>query len=184
VYDKNRNLRETKNLLLTEFKKDTSRLDILQDVAKVSFYLKEYDSSYNYYKRFDRLRKLFKLDVYRHENMMLALAYEKAGDTEKAKAFLEDYHQYMENDPTAYRHLGLYAYYDYIGDTNKAVEHLRQFAKEDNIQYWIILFMRLEPLPISTNINPECNKLMDEIEARFWANHEKLKQKLEDKGLL
>jgi TolB-like protein/Tfp pilus assembly protein PilF len=184
VYTKNKDLHQVKQSLLKEFKKDTTRFDILQDIGKVSYYLKEYDSSYYYYRRFVRLREMFGLDVYRHENMMVGLAYEKAGDLKKAKAFIEDYRQYMETDQTAYKDLGLYAYYVYQGDTGKATEHLRRFAKQDNIQYWIILFMREETLPGKGNDQPECKKLMDEIEKKFWANHEKLKVTLEDKGLL
>lgn len=184
VYAKNKNLPEVKQSLLKEFKKDTNRYDILQDVAKVSYYLKEYDSSYYYYKRFVRLREMFKLEVFRHENMMVGIAYMQAGDTEKGKAFIEDYHQYMEADQTAYRDLGLFAYYDYMGDTKKALEHLRRFSKEDNIVYWIILFMRQQPMPGNVSKLPEAKKLLDEVEANFWANHEKLKLTLEEKGLL
>ncbi len=184
VYAKNKDLRLVKQSLLTEFNKDTTRFDILQDIAKVSYYLKAYDSSYYYYKRFVYLRELFRLDAYRHENMMIGLAYEKAGETKKAKALIDDYRQYIETDQTAYKDLGLMAYYDYVGDTGKAIEHLRRFAKQDNIQYWIILFMRQEPMPGKSSKLPECKKLMDEIEAKFWANHEKLKLTLEEKGLL
>lgn len=184
VYAKNRDLRETKHLLLAELKKDTTRLDILQDVAKVSLYLKEYDTAYRYYQRFNYLRELYKLDIYRYENLNIGIVYEKVGDIKKAKEFIDDYHQYLETDQTAYRDLGLTAYYDYTGDTDKAIEHLRRFAKEDNIQYWIILFMREGPIPNGINQMPECKKLMDEVEAKFWTNHEKLKLTLEDKGLL
>lgn len=184
VYAQNKDLQQVKRSLLKEFNKDTTRYDILQDVGKVSYYLKEYDSSYYYYKRFVRLREIFKLDVFRHENMMVGLAYQRAGETQKAKAFIEDYHQYVQSDQTAYRDLGLWAYYEYMGDTDMALKHLRLFAKEDNIQYWIILFMRDQPMPGSMEKNPECKKLLDEIDAKFWANHEKLKLTLEEKGLL
>lgn len=184
VYAKNKDLQLVKQTLLTEFNKDTTRFDILQDIGKVSYYLKEYDSSYYYYKRFVYLRELFKIDAYRHENMMIGIVYEKAGETEKGKAFINDYFQFMETDQTAYKDLGLMAYYDYVGDTNKAVKHLRSFAKQDNIQYWIILFMRQEPIPTKMSSLPECKKLIDEIEAKFWVNHEKLKLTLEEKGLL
>jgi tetratricopeptide (TPR) repeat protein len=185
VYAKNRDLRETRKLLQTEFNKDTTRLDILQDIAKVSFYLKEYDSAYRYYKRFNYLRELYKLDIFRHENLNVGIVYELVGETKKGKEFIENYRQYIETDQTAYKDLGLTAYYDYIGNTDKAIEHLRRFSKEDNINYWIILFMRQEPQP-KKGINniPECKKLMDEIEAKFWANHDKLKLTLEEKGLL
>lgn len=184
VYAKNKDLKLVKQTLTKEFNKDTTRFDILQDIGKVSYYLKQYDSSYYYYKRFVRLREIFKLDVYRHENMMVGLAYEKAGEIQKAKIFIEDYRQYLETDQTAYKDLGLCAYYDYMGDTDKALEYLRGFSKQDNIQYWIILFMREQPMPGKISKLPECKKIMDEIESKFWANHEKLKLTLEDKGLL
>jgi len=186
VYAKNKDLRQTKQLLLTEFNKDTTRLDILQDIGKVSFYLKEYDSAYRYYKRFNYLRELFKLDIYRHENLNIGIVYEKVGETKKAKEFINNYRQYLETDQTVYKDLGLTAYYDYTGETDKAIEHLRRFAKQqdNNIPYWVILFMREEPIPNGINQVPECKKLLDEIEAKFWANHEKLKLTLEEKGLL
>ena len=184
VYAKNKNLQETKDLLLTEFNKDTMRLDILQDIGKVSYYLKEYDSSYRYYKRFNHLRDIMKLDIYQHENMMIGLAYEKAGETQKAKEFIASYRKYLDTDQTAYKDLGLSAYYDYMGDTQKAIGYLRSFAQQDNIQYWIILFMRQQPMPGKISSLPECIKIMDEIEAKFWATHEKLKLTLEEKGLL
>lgn len=184
VYAKNKDLHQTKKLLLTEFNKDTTRLDILQDVAKVSFYLKEYDSAYRYYKRFNYLREIFRLDIYRHENLIIGMVYQKAGDTKKAEGFIDNYRQYLDTDQTAYKDLGLAVYYDYMDDTKKAIEHLKRFAKQDNIQYWIILFIRQEPLPGGINQLRECKKLVDEIEAKFWANHEKLKLTLEEKGLL
>ena len=184
VYAKNKDLHQVKQSLVTEFNKDTTRFDILQDIGKVSYYLNEYDSSYRYYKRFVHLRETLGLDAYRHENMMIGLAYEKVGEKAYAKKFIDDYRQYMETDQTAYKDLGLCAYYDYKGDTRKALEHLKRFAKQDNIQYWIILFMRQQPMPGSINKLPECKKLMDEIETKFWANHEKLKLTLAEKGLL
>lgn len=184
VYAKNRDLRQVKQTLVTEFNRDTTRFDILQDIGKVAYYLKEYDSSYHYFKRFVRLRETLKLDVYRHENLMIGMAYEKAGEIQKARAFVEDYRQYLETDQTSYKDLGLFGYYDYIGDQDKALEHLRRFAKADNVHYWILLFIRQEPIPGKLSKLPECNKLIDEIEAKFWANHEKLRVTLEEKGLL
>lgn len=184
VYAKDKNLARVKQSLVREFRKDTTRFDVLQDIGKVCYYLEAYDSSYVYYQRFVRLREALKLNVYRHENMMIALAYEKVGETEQAKVFMEDYRQYLETDQTAYQDLGWSAYYDYMGDTGKALDYLRKFSKQDNIQYWVILFMRHPAMPSNLRKVPECNKLMDEIEAKFWANHEKLKVTLEDKGLL
>ena len=184
TYAKNKDLPQVKQALLTEFKKDTMRFDILQDLAKVTFYLKEYDSAYRYYKRFNHLREIFKLDVYKHENMTIGLVYEKAGDTKKAKEFFDSYRQYLETDQTAYKDLGLAAYYDHAGDMSKTVEHLKRFSEQNEMIYWIILFIDQQPVPGNMSRSAECKKLLKEIKKKFWANHEKLKVTLEEKGLL
>jgi tetratricopeptide (TPR) repeat protein len=184
VYAKNGNLQETKQLLLTEFKKDTSRFDILQDIGKVSYYLGEYDSAFKYYKRFNRIRETLKLDVYQHENMLIGIVYEKMGQPAKAKEFMDSYVRYLETDQTAYKNLGLTMVYCRTGDSQKALEHLKLFAQEDNIQYWIILFLDKDPTLTATESLPEFKKLNRDIERKFWVNHEKLKLTLEEKGLM
>src|SRR5690606_28015150 len=68
LYAKNGDLHQTRELLIKEFNKDTTRFDILQDIGKVSFYLKDYEGAYQYYKKFETIREHGKLDVYVHEN--------------------------------------------------------------------------------------------------------------------
>ncbi|MEQ1586019.1 MAG: helix-turn-helix domain-containing protein [Cyclobacteriaceae bacterium] len=184
VYAKNGDLKQTRQLLQTEFRRDTNRFDILQDIGKVSYYLREYDTAYQYYKRFNRYRDTHKLDVYEHENLVIGRVYELAGETEKAKAFYERYRKYLERDQTAYKNIGLAVYYCQMNDSAKALEHLRLFTQEDNIQYWVILFMDKGPELTETEASPEFKKLLQEVERKFWANHEKLKLTLEEQGLL
>jgi len=184
VYAKNGDLKQTRQLLRTEFRRDTNRFDILQDIGKVSYYLKEYDTAYQYYKRFNRYRDTHKLDVYEHENLVIGRVYELAGETEKAKEFYERYRRYVEADQTAYKNIGLAVYYCQMNDSAKALEHLRLFTQEDNIQYWVILFMDKGPELTETEASPEFKKLLQEVKRKFWANHEKLKLTLEEQGLL
>lgn len=184
LYAKEGDLKHTRELLQIEFQRDTTRFDILQDIAKVSYYLKEYKAAYEYYKRFNYQRETRKLDAFEHENLVIGRVYELAGETEKAKAFYERYRQYVERDQTAYKHIGLAVYYCQMNDTAKAIEHLRLFTQEDNIQYWIILFMDKGPELTETEASPEFKALLKEVERKFWANHEKLKGKLEEQGLL
>lgn len=184
LYAKNGDLKQTRQLLQTEFRRDTNRFDILQDIGKVSYYLREYDTAYQYYKRFNRYRDTHKLDVYEHENLVIGRVYELAGETEKAKAFYERYRKYLERDQTAYKNIGLSIYYCQMNESTKALEHLRLFTREDNIQYWVILFMDKGPELTETEASPEFKKLLQEVERKFWANHEKLKLTLEEQGLL
>ena len=184
LYAKEGDLKHTRQLLQAEFKRDTNRFDILQDIGKVSYYLEEYDTAYKYYKRFNQYREKQKLDVFEHENLIIGRVYEKMGEPEKAKEFYERYRRYLDTDQTAYKNVGLAIYYCQINNRAKALEHLRLFTKEDNIQYWVILFMDKGPELTETESSPEFKELLKEVERKFWANHKILKLKLQEQGLL
>lgn len=184
LYAKTGDLKQTRTLLVKEFNKDTTRFDILQDIGKVSYYLGEYDTAYVCYQRFNRYRETYKLDVFQHENLLIGKIYDKMGEHEQAQQFYASYRQFLDRTETAYKHLGLVAWYCEENNRDKALEHLRLFAKEDNIQYWIILFLNKAPDKTSIERSAEFQKLSRDIEKKFWANHEKLKGKLEEQGLL
>ena len=90
----------------------------------------------------------------------------------------------VADDETAYKNVGLAIYYCQINNRAKALEHLRLFTKEDNIQYWVILFMDKGPELTETESSPEFKELLKEVERKFWANHKILKLKLQEQGLL
>jgi TolB-like protein/AraC-like DNA-binding protein len=174
----------TRNLLLTEFNKDTTRFDILQDIAKVSYYMRDNKGAFEYYQQFLTIRETRQLDVYRHENLTIAYVMEKVGEQAKAKELAENYKAFFESDRSVYQNLGLSAYYTYMNDQPKAVEHMKLFAKEDNVQYWIILFLEKDPLMERIKDHPEFKKYFNEVKAKFWKNHNMLRQSFSEKGLL
>jgi TolB-like protein/AraC-like DNA-binding protein/Tfp pilus assembly protein PilF len=184
LFAKNKDAGETRELLLTEFNKDTTRLDILQDIAKVSYYLKDYTSALTYYQKFLSIRESRKLDIYRHENLTIAFVLAKAGMNKKAEELVDDYKAFMEKDLSIYRNLGLSAYNVYKGNHAKAIEYMKLFSKEENVQYWIILFLEEDPLMESIKENPEFKQYFNDAKARFWKSHESLKKLLDSKGLL
>jgi TolB-like protein/AraC-like DNA-binding protein/Tfp pilus assembly protein PilF len=184
LYAKTGDLKQTRALLVKEFNKDTTRFDILQDIGKVSYYLGEYDTAYVCYQRFNRYRETYKLDVFQHENLLIGKIYDKMGEHEQAQQFYASYRDFLARTETAYKDLGYVSLYCLEDNHDKALEHLRRFAKEDNIQYWIILFLNKTPDKTSIERSAEFQKLSRDIEKKFWANHEKLKGKLEEQGLL
>lgn len=148
------------------------------------YYLsRSYDTAYHYYKRLDELRDSLKLEIYKHENLKFAFVYRKMGFERKAEEFAEAFRQYAENDQTIYKHAYLAGYYAYRNEPQKVVDHLRMFSKEDNFQYWMLL-MRDDPLVDNCKDLPEFKEILDDIDARFWATHEKTRAMLEEKGLL
>lgn len=50
--------------------------------------------------------------------------------------------------------------------------------------YWVILFFDKDPIVEKLKDNPEFKQLVKDLNTRFWANHEELKARLEEKGLL
>lgn len=184
MFAKTRDANLTRDLLLVEFNKDTTRFDILQDIGKVSYYMKDYKGAYQYYKRFLRIRESKQLNVYQYENLTIAHVLEKNGFHEKAEELAEASRAFVEADKSIYRNLGLCGYYTYRGNEVKAVEHMKLFAKEDNVQYWIILFLEEDPLLSTMMDNPEFRKYFNEAKTRFWKSHEVLKKVLDEKGLL
>ncbi|HOY12827.1 MAG TPA: helix-turn-helix domain-containing protein [Saprospiraceae bacterium] len=183
-FAKNKDISITRRLLENEFQKDTNRFDILKDIGKVCYYQRDFKSAYQYFERFNRYRENFQLDVYEHENMIIGYVYEQMGKIEAAKKFNEGYKAYIEKDQTPYKSLGLAMYYSHYGDKNKALSNFQLFTKEDHIQYWVILFLEKDPLIDQMKKHPELRKILKEIERKFWANHQILKEQLTEENLL
>jgi TolB-like protein/AraC-like DNA-binding protein/Tfp pilus assembly protein PilF len=184
LFAKTKDGKATRDLLITEFNKDTTRFDILQDIGKVSYYMKDYKGAYHYYKRFLAFRESRQMDIYRHENLTIAHVLAEVGLQEKSAELVKDYKTFIDADKSMYHDLGLAAYYTYMGDQAKAVEYMKLFSKEDNVQYWIILFMEEDPSLQPIMKNPEFQKYLKETKARFWKRHETLKTTLIDQGLI
>jgi TolB-like protein/AraC-like DNA-binding protein len=182
LYASNRNLPQAKDLLIQELRKDTTRLDIMQEVGKVCYVMQDYKSAYAYYKKFLAAREMMQLDIYRNENLKIGMVLSKIGQEQKGKELIENYKSFADNDQTIYKNLYLAEYYSYQRNFDKAIEHLKQFSKEDNYSYWVLLLEEdpvIEPIKNSS----EFKKVMGTIKSKFWARREALKELLRDNKL-
>lgn len=184
LYARDRNLIQTKERLIEVLSKDSTRLDIMQEVGKICYYLRDYECSDKYYSKFIGIRDALNLDIYRYENAKIAVVLSQVGLIEESKKYMEDYKIYAENDKSIYQQLSLAIYYSYCGDTKKAIEHLKLFSQQDNYHFWTIIFLNIDPLIDNIKDLPEYKQIMGEIETKFWNNHNHIKISLEDKGLL
>ena len=184
LFAKNKDLNETKNLLISALEKDTTRLDILQEVAKIHYYMRDYKTAYIYYKHFIDAREKYNMDIYAHENAKIAVVLDKMGYKEEANAYLEGYKLETQKSKSIYKNLGLAMYYAYKNETQKAIDQLKLFSLYDNYHYWTILFLRIDPLIDNIKHHPEFNQIMKGIETKFWKHHKHLKKSLDKKGLL
>ncbi|WP_319480345.1 helix-turn-helix domain-containing protein [uncultured Draconibacterium sp.] len=183
-YAQDEDLNQLNKSLLTTFEKDKTRLDILQEVAKSYYYLRDFETAAKYYKAFVEAREMYNLEIYRSENGKIAVTFDKIGEQELADKYFEQYKTWAENDPSIYRNFSLAFYYSYHGETDKAIEYLKAFTKQDNFHYWTILFTPIDPLMDNLKQHPQYNKVFREIEDKFDANHKRIKKSLESIGLL
>ena len=183
-YSKHRNINKTTNQLVREWNKDTSRLDILQEVGKFYYIQEKYDSAFYYYHKFDKMRVENKLDYYPHENLKIGIVFEKMGYKEKASALFSSFSDYCENDTSIYKSASLASWYAYRGEVEKAIEQLDIFATKDNFQYWIVLFLEKDPVMKALESHRDFASIMQKIKDRFWDKHGQIRQSLEDDGVL
>ncbi|MDX8340018.1 helix-turn-helix domain-containing protein [Draconibacterium sp. IB214405] len=184
LYAKNGDAEQIKKLMLKEWRKDTTRLDLLQDVAKVYYFQEDYDSAFYYFQKFIEARDKYGLDIYPQEDIKIAWVYQKMGLQEQAAKFFDSYKAYCNNDQSIYKTASMAVMYAYEGKYDEAIEQLKIFATQDNYQYWILVFQGIDPILKPLENNPEYRETQQKIKDRFWRQHDVLKKLLEEKGLI
>lgn len=184
LYPGHKDLNQLRRMLLTEWQKDTSRLDILQEIGKVHYMQRTYDSALYYYQKFTRLRSLYGLDIFTHENAKIGIVYEQMGLAEEAAGYFDSFADYCERDQSIYNGASRAGLLAHQGKIEESMEQLKVFSNQNNFQYWIVLFLEMDPIFDPLKSHPEFDAVMDKIEARFWEDHERLRGSLEEKGLI
>ncbi len=183
LFARDGNVERSRNLLIKEWHKDSTRLDILQEVAKFYYIEENYGRAYFYFKKFVKAKEDNGLDIYPQENITIALVYKKMGLDTEAKKFFSDFSDYCEADQSSYRSVNLVSKYAYEGKIDEAIEQLRIFSDVENYLYWFLL-IEDDPLIKPLKSHPDFERLMQKIKDRFWENQKQLRKSLEAKGLI
>ncbi len=181
---KTKDMAKTKDVLVQEYLKDTTRIEIVQEVAKLYYYLRDFDSAYVYYNRFLNLKESNKLDVYTHQYSLVGEVYARKGLKQQSEEFFGIYKEWADNDQSIYKNLSLAMYYLHKGNIGLSKEKLRLFAKEDDVLYWFVLFLMEDPLIDPVREDAEYMEIIESINQRFWERHHQLRTNLEANDLL
>jgi len=178
-------LLHTRERLEELLEKDPSRHDILKELGVICYYMKDYKSAYGYYRSMMDIVSEQGLDLYNGEKAKIGLILSKLGYEAESQRYFQEYFQWAENDHSVYKHLSLAAYYSYMGDTEKAIEHMRLFSEQENYPYWYILFLNMDdPLFDSVDNLPEFQQILSKIKVKFWSYHNQIRDTLRKKGLI
>lgn len=175
---------QTLDLLLEVLKMDTTRLDVVNEVAKMYFYLEDYDLARQYYGAFSDIKERYKLDLFDSEELNIAFVLRKMGRIEEANKHLAVFKSFVDNDESIYHDLLLSSYYAYIGDVDQGIEHLKKFSEQRDYFYWLVMMLEDDPILKLLSDHPDFMPTLQKIEDHFWEVHKDTRSMLEEEGLL
>jgi TolB-like protein len=96
------------------------------------------------------------------------------GLIEKNRPWAQDYFAYYD----------LAAVYAFRGEKEKAYENLRKFNQVEEVRYQMVLLMKRDELFESIRNEPEFQQILKDIETKYQALHERVRQWLEENEML
>lgn len=176
----NFDLNRTKKELITTWQKDTMRVDILQEIAKVCYTMEDYEEAWVYYEKFIQIKQMLDLDIFHHEDLKIAYVLEQLGKKEEAQKYYKTYREYVENDESIYYDLSLCGYYAAIGDVENGIKHLEAFTTQRDYFYWLVLFLEKDPILNQLASHPDFDETIKKISENFWDQHQEIRKVLEE----
>jgi TolB-like protein/Tfp pilus assembly protein PilF len=142
----------------------------------------------------EKLVRLFKEsgDIPLANSHRIAYSFRKMGKFKEADYYFKLQLEYCNESIKS--NLGYaqsyYAYYDragvnaFMGEKEKAYEDLKIFKKRKEIRLWMVILMKNDPLFDSIRNETEFQKIVRDIEAKYQAEHERIRKWLEEQGML
>lgn len=174
---------KAKKSLLQILQKDTTRIDVVQEVAKMCYTMKDYKTAWIYYDKLIKAKEVYNLDIYQSQDANIGFVLEQLGRESEAQKFYDSYHELAKKDKTIYKDVIWSAHYALNGDVEKGMTHLKIFSEEENIQYWVVLFLDKDPIMMKLAVHPDFDRTIKKIQDRFWAKHRVTRQKLKAEGV-
>jgi len=174
----------THQKLLATFNKDTTRLDLLVELGKINFYRRDFEEAYRWFSILLMVREQLGLSAYTGEDAKIAETLQRIGMHKEAAQLFENYRRWAEENESIYKDLSLSVYYSATNDKQQALAHLKRFSELDHYHYWILLFLKIDPLYDNLQDEAEFHRMLQVIEDRFLKTQASFKKRLTEQGLL
>ena len=170
---------------------DSTNIGVLQNMGSNYMYLGQHEESLVYFKKYvDQLKLLGGTSI----NIMhrIGYAYWQAGHFEEAEYYfdkqIETCNGLIELDRPQAQNANVYydlaGVYAFRGEKDKAYENLEIFNQKESMYSAMVTMMKNDPMFNSIRDEPEFQQIVRDVEAKFQAEHERIRQWLEENDML
>jgi TolB-like protein/Tfp pilus assembly protein PilF len=176
------------------YKLDSTNINTLWLLGQVCMSTGQIEQSLKYYKEFETRRKLLGTEyVFPGATYhRIGYAYWKNGYKKESEYYfdkqLEECNNQIKSDRpwsqknfTYYDIAGIYAF---RGDKEKAYANLRILDKRESEPLWMVSLIKNDPLFNSIRNEPEFQNIVKDMDAKYQAEHERVRKWLEEQGML
>ena len=184
LIDGDNNYAKAREVLFNALLTDSLNTEILRYLF-TNFYLSnDYHNAFKFFNKIYNIDKTLKI-LPSKDFSRLAVIYNKLGKQDESEVYFRNFKESNKGFANLYvRSLGMARLYSLENNKRKALEQLNVFNQQ---KYHFIYSIRmLKDDPVFENISnlPEFKNIVSELETKFWANHQRIKGNLKDKGLL
>jgi TolB-like protein/Tfp pilus assembly protein PilF len=158
-------------------------------------FLGQYEESLKYFRKYEELNILKKVDsrnIDIRDKFRIGYAYWAYGFEEEGEHYINEglkfYDRMLELkriSPLEFHTLyGFAAAYTFQGQQEKAYEYLKLVSQPQSMPHWRVKEINYDPLFDSIRDEPEFQQIMREVETKYQAEHDRVKQWLEENDLL
>lgn len=180
----NFNLQRAKEELKEVLQQDTTRLDVIQEIAKVYYTTEDYEEAWEYYEKFVKYKEAWQLAIFPGEDVKIGYVLKKLDRVEEANKYFDRFLEYAQNDQTIYADLNMTAYYAATGEVKKGIEYMQKFTEQKDYLYWLVLFLDKDPIMLELSSDPAYDDIVKDITENFWTQHKETRRMLEDQGII
>jgi tetratricopeptide (TPR) repeat protein len=182
------NFEKAKELFKKCIRIDSGNVYHLRELGASYMYNGEYKEAFKYYYRFTTgLEALGKFTL--NNTHRIGFVYMKNGYTKEAKSYFDKQIAYCQNiiksgRQSPFTNYDLAGVYAFMGDKSKAYENLRIFNNAERFPLWMASLIKYDPLFDSIRNEPEFQKIARDVEAKYQAEHERVRKWLTEQGML
>jgi TolB-like protein/Tfp pilus assembly protein PilF len=170
---------------------DSTHISVLEDLGFDYLFVGRFDESLKYYKKY--IEKLKARGQFKYNGThRIGYSYWKNGYKKEAQFFFDNQIEYCNSAIQYGRQYAIqkYAYYDlagiyaFLGDKDQAFKNLRVFNERQMLPSWAVWYSKNDPLFDSIRNEPEFQQIVSDVEAKYQAEHERVRKWLEEQGML